>query len=174
MLVSKNMDVVLARWTCPSWQARIVPQKSCIIVLRVMRDLCNRVHTWKPLQGWVNTTPLWTLTVHILQSLIYQLISKWAKKIIIVSQVIELLCDKAILSSIRPLGVAEALRRVFECLAAGMLHKGMRFSMLMLKLSRWVIAKIMHYMYTTLWLFQCKWIPALTSFPYYKLPDLSG
>uniref|UniRef100_A0A8C4QA75 Interleukin enhancer binding factor 3a n=1 Tax=Eptatretus burgeri TaxID=7764 RepID=A0A8C4QA75_EPTBU len=69
------------------FQARIVPQKSCIIVLRVMRDLCNRVHTWKPLQGWV----------------------------------IELLCEKAIMTSIRPMGAGEALRRVIECLAAGIL-----------------------------------------------------
>uniref|UniRef100_A0A8C4QJS4 DZF domain-containing protein n=1 Tax=Eptatretus burgeri TaxID=7764 RepID=A0A8C4QJS4_EPTBU len=71
------------------FQGRRFIQKSFIIVLRVMRDLCNRVHTWKPLQGWV----------------------------------IELLCEKAIMTCIRPIGTAEALRRVFECLAAGMLHK---------------------------------------------------
>uniref|UniRef100_UPI00358EF150 interleukin enhancer-binding factor 3-like isoform X2 n=1 Tax=Myxine glutinosa TaxID=7769 RepID=UPI00358EF150 len=69
------------------FQAQIVPQESCVIVLRVMRDLCNRVHTWKPLQGWV----------------------------------IELICEKAIMSSVRPMGAGEAFRRVIECLAAGIL-----------------------------------------------------
>uniref|UniRef100_UPI00358F5F16 interleukin enhancer-binding factor 3-like isoform X2 n=1 Tax=Myxine glutinosa TaxID=7769 RepID=UPI00358F5F16 len=69
------------------FQAQIVPQESCVIVLRVMRDLCNRAYTWKPLQGWV----------------------------------IELICEKAIMSSVHPMGAGEAFRRVIECLAAGML-----------------------------------------------------
>uniref|UniRef100_A0A8C4PWT5 Interleukin enhancer binding factor 3a n=1 Tax=Eptatretus burgeri TaxID=7764 RepID=A0A8C4PWT5_EPTBU len=69
------------------FQPQRFPQKSFFIVLRVMRDLCNKVHTWKPLQGWV----------------------------------IELLCEKAIMTSIRPLGPGESFCRVIEYIATGML-----------------------------------------------------
>ncbi|OCT67138.1 hypothetical protein XELAEV_18038420mg [Xenopus laevis] len=64
--------------------------KSCVIVLRILRDLCNRVPTWAQLKGW----PL------------------------------ELICEKAIGTCNRPLGAGEALRRVMECLAFGILLPG--------------------------------------------------
>lgn len=34
-------------------QARANGLKSCVIVIRVLRDLCTRVPTWGPLRGWV-------------------------------------------------------------------------------------------------------------------------
>ncbi|XP_029467891.1 spermatid perinuclear RNA-binding protein isoform X1 [Rhinatrema bivittatum] len=75
-----------AKW----FQARANGLKSCVIVLRILRDLCNRVPTWAPLKGW----PL------------------------------ELICEKAIGTCNRPLGAGEALRRVMECLASGILLPG--------------------------------------------------
>ncbi|XP_058015244.1 spermatid perinuclear RNA-binding protein isoform X1 [Ahaetulla prasina] len=75
-----------AKW----FQARANGLKSCVIVLRILRDLCNRIPSWAPLKGW----PL------------------------------ELLCEKAIGTCNRPLGAGEALRRVLECLASGILLPG--------------------------------------------------
>ncbi|XP_078541403.1 interleukin enhancer-binding factor 3 isoform X3 [Lissotriton helveticus] len=72
-----------AKW----FQARANGLKSCVIVIRVLRDLCARVPTWSPLRGW----PL------------------------------ELLCEKAIGTANRPMGAGEAIRRVLECLASGIL-----------------------------------------------------
>ncbi|EQB78347.1 interleukin enhancer binding factor 3 isoform a isoform 2-like protein [Camelus ferus] len=75
--VADNLAIQLA--------ARANGLKSCVIVIRVLRDLCTRVPTWGPLRGW----PL------------------------------ELLCEKSIGTANRPMGAGEALRRVLECLASG-------------------------------------------------------
>ncbi|XP_036385554.1 spermatid perinuclear RNA-binding protein isoform X1 [Megalops cyprinoides] len=75
-----------AKW----FQARVNGLKSCVIVLRILRDMCNRLPVWEPLKGW----PL------------------------------ELICEKAIATCNRPLGAGEALRRVMECLASGILLPG--------------------------------------------------
>ncbi|CAI9599241.1 unnamed protein product [Staurois parvus] len=75
-----------AKW----FQARANGLKSCVIVLRILRDLCNRVPTWTRLKGW----PL------------------------------ELISEKAIGTCNRPLGAGEALRRVMECLASGIILPG--------------------------------------------------
>ncbi|XP_075691636.1 spermatid perinuclear RNA-binding protein isoform X2 [Rhinoderma darwinii] len=75
-----------AKW----FQARANGLKSCVIVLRILRDLCNRVPTWARLKGW----PL------------------------------EIICEKAIGTCNRPLGAGEALRRVMECLASGIILPG--------------------------------------------------
>ncbi|KAM6986706.1 spermatid perinuclear RNA-binding protein isoform 2-T2 [Aplochiton taeniatus] len=75
-----------AKW----FQARVNGLKSCVIVLRILRDRCNRHPVWQPLKGW----PL------------------------------ELICEKAIATCNRPLGAGEALRRVMECLASGILLPG--------------------------------------------------
>uniref|UniRef100_A0A671X1R6 Spermatid perinuclear RNA-binding protein n=1 Tax=Sparus aurata TaxID=8175 RepID=A0A671X1R6_SPAAU len=75
-----------AKW----FQARVNGLKSCVIVLRILRDMCNRHPVWEPLKGW----PL------------------------------ELICEKAIATCNRPLGAGEALRRVMECLASGILLPG--------------------------------------------------
>uniref|UniRef100_A0A8C7DXY3 Interleukin enhancer binding factor 3b n=1 Tax=Oncorhynchus kisutch TaxID=8019 RepID=A0A8C7DXY3_ONCKI len=72
-----------AKW----FQARANGLRSCVIVIRILRDLCSRVPTWAPLHGWP----------------------------------IELLCEKAIGTGNRPMGAGEALRRVLECLASGIL-----------------------------------------------------
>ncbi|XP_041854836.1 spermatid perinuclear RNA-binding protein-like isoform X2 [Melanotaenia boesemani] len=75
-----------AKW----FQARVADLKSCIVVLRILRDLCNHQPAWQPLKGW----PL------------------------------EVICEKAIATCNRPLGPGEALRRVMECIASGMLLPG--------------------------------------------------
>ncbi|KAF3848953.1 hypothetical protein F7725_015450 [Dissostichus mawsoni] len=75
-----------AKW----FQARVNGLKSCVIVLRILRDMCNRHSIWEPLKGW----PL------------------------------ELICEKAIATCNRPLGAGEALRRVMECVASGILLPG--------------------------------------------------
>uniref|UniRef100_A0A8C5E0L2 Spermatid perinuclear RNA-binding protein n=1 Tax=Gouania willdenowi TaxID=441366 RepID=A0A8C5E0L2_GOUWI len=75
-----------AKW----FQARVNGLKSCVIILRILRDMCNRHPIWEPLKGW----PL------------------------------ELICEKAIATCNRPLGAGEALRRVMECLASGILLPG--------------------------------------------------
>ncbi|KAM9393128.1 interleukin enhancer-binding factor 3 homolog isoform 2-T2 [Pholidichthys leucotaenia] len=72
-----------AKW----FQARANGLRSCVIVIRILRDLCARIPTWAPLRGW----PL------------------------------ELICEKAIGTGNRPMGAGEALRRVLECLASGIL-----------------------------------------------------
>ncbi|CAK6959338.1 spermatid perinuclear RNA-binding protein isoform X4 [Scomber scombrus] len=71
-------------------EARVNGLKSCVIILRILRDMCNRHPIWEPLKGW----PL------------------------------ELICEKAIATCNRPLGAGEALRRVMECLASGILLPG--------------------------------------------------
>ncbi|XP_029109011.1 spermatid perinuclear RNA-binding protein isoform X4 [Scleropages formosus] len=83
--------VALASLRHAKWfQARVNGLKSCVIVLRILRNMCNRVPAWEPLKGW----PL------------------------------ELICEKAIATCNRPLGAGEALRRVVECLASGILLPG--------------------------------------------------
>uniref|UniRef100_A0A4W5MW23 Uncharacterized protein n=1 Tax=Hucho hucho TaxID=62062 RepID=A0A4W5MW23_9TELE len=69
------------------FQARVTDLKSCVIVMRIFRDMSNRLTVWEPLKGW----PL------------------------------ELICEKAIATCNRPLGPGEALRRVMECIASGIL-----------------------------------------------------
>ncbi|XP_034452370.1 spermatid perinuclear RNA-binding protein-like isoform X2 [Hippoglossus hippoglossus] len=75
-----------AKW----FQARVTDLKSCVIILRILRDMCNTLPAWQPLKGW----PL------------------------------ELICEKAIATCNRPLGPGEALRRVMECVASGILLPG--------------------------------------------------
>ncbi|XP_051973669.1 spermatid perinuclear RNA-binding protein isoform X2 [Xyrauchen texanus] len=83
--------VALASLRHAKWfQARVNGLKSCVIVLRILRYMCNSVPAWEPLKGW----PL------------------------------ELICEKAIATCNRPLGAGEALRRVMECLASGILLPG--------------------------------------------------
>ncbi|KAJ7986906.1 hypothetical protein DPEC_G00333250 [Dallia pectoralis] len=83
--------VALAALRHAKWfQARVNGLKSCVIILRVLRDMCNKLPSWEPLKGW----PL------------------------------ELICEKAIATCNRPLGAGEALRRVMECLASGILLPG--------------------------------------------------
>uniref|UniRef100_A0A8C2G544 Spermatid perinuclear RNA-binding protein n=1 Tax=Cyprinus carpio TaxID=7962 RepID=A0A8C2G544_CYPCA len=47
--------VALASLRHAKWfQARVNGLKSCVIVLRILRDMCNRVPAWEPLKGWVS------------------------------------------------------------------------------------------------------------------------
>ncbi|KAI4901696.1 hypothetical protein NFI96_029244, partial [Prochilodus magdalenae] len=75
-----------AKW----FQVRVSGKKSCLIVLRILRDICNKRPAWEPLKGW----PL------------------------------ELICEKAVATSYRPLGPSESLRRVLGCISSGVLLPG--------------------------------------------------
>ncbi|GAA6080589.1 spermatid perinuclear RNA-binding protein isoform X1 [Tachysurus ichikawai] len=47
--------VALASLRHAKWfQARVNGLKSGVIVLRILRDMCNRVQAWEPLKGWVS------------------------------------------------------------------------------------------------------------------------
>nr|XP_056701471.1 zinc finger RNA-binding protein-like [Euleptes europaea] len=72
-----------AKW----FQARANGLQSCVIIIRVLRDLCQRVPTWGALPDWA----------------------------------MELLVERALSSATGPLGPGEAIRRVLECIATGML-----------------------------------------------------
>ncbi|XP_042344546.1 spermatid perinuclear RNA-binding protein-like [Plectropomus leopardus] len=91
VLDRKKCQAALASLRHAKWfQARVTDLKSCVIILRIFRDMCNRLAGWQPLKGW----PL------------------------------ELICEKAIATCNRPLGPGEALRRVMECIASGILLPG--------------------------------------------------
>lgn len=40
----------------PVSQARVTDLKSCVVVLRIFRDMCNRLPQWQPLKGWVGSS----------------------------------------------------------------------------------------------------------------------
>ncbi|KAM4616261.1 spermatid perinuclear RNA-binding protein-like isoform 2-T2 [Polymixia lowei] len=91
VLDRKRCQAALASLRHAKWfQARVTDLKSCVIIMRILRDMCNIVPVWQPLKGW----PL------------------------------ELICEKAIATCNRPLGPGEALRRVMECIASGILLPG--------------------------------------------------
>ncbi|XP_071558805.1 zinc finger RNA-binding protein isoform X2 [Temnothorax nylanderi] len=75
-----------AKW----FQARATSLQSCVMVIRIMRDLCNRVPTWGPLNSWA----------------------------------LELLTEKVISTAGGLLSPGEALRRLLECVAGGILLPG--------------------------------------------------
>ncbi|XP_063147047.1 zinc finger RNA-binding protein 2 [Candoia aspera] len=72
-----------AKW----FQARANSLQSCVIIIRVLRDLCQRVPTWGALPDWV----------------------------------MELLVERTLSTALGPLGPGEAMRRVLEYIATGML-----------------------------------------------------
>ncbi|XP_006898019.1 PREDICTED: zinc finger RNA-binding protein 2 [Elephantulus edwardii] len=72
-----------AKW----FQARANGLQSCVVVIRVLRDLCQRVPSWGALPN----------------------------------RAMELLVEKALSSATGPLGPGDAMRRVLECVSAGML-----------------------------------------------------
>ncbi|XP_072924799.1 zinc finger RNA-binding protein-like isoform X3 [Hemitrygon akajei] len=72
-----------AKW----FQARANGLQSCVIIIRILRDLCQRVPTWGALPDWA----------------------------------MELLVEKAISSSSGPLSPGDAMRRVLESIASGVL-----------------------------------------------------
>ncbi|XP_074649610.1 zinc finger RNA-binding protein-like [Tubulanus polymorphus] len=75
-----------AKW----FQARANGLQSCVVVIRILRDLCQRVPTWAPLNEWA----------------------------------MELLVEKCVGSGGPSMSPGDALRRVFECIASGILLPG--------------------------------------------------
>lgn len=75
-----------AKW----FQAKAAVLPSCVVVLRVLRDLCDRIPTWAPMKGW----PM------------------------------ELICERVISSAGQPLSPGDALRRIFEAFAGGLILPG--------------------------------------------------
>lgn len=109
-------------------QAKVSHLNSAVVVIRVMRDLCNRVPTWLPLSGWVrNRTCLTGLTIWLIFLLMFKKKIIWLTRISRVlssSKPLELLIEKTVSTSERQMGVGESLRRVFECIASGTLLEG--------------------------------------------------
>jgi len=71
-------------------EARAAGLQSCVIVIRILRDLCQRVPTWAPLNEWA----------------------------------MELVVEKCVASGGPNMSPGDALRRVFECIASGILLPG--------------------------------------------------
>ncbi|XP_077573885.1 zinc finger RNA-binding protein [Stigmatopora nigra] len=81
----------LARLRHAKWfQARANGLQYCVVIIRVLRDLCQRVPLWAKVPTWA----------------------------------MELLVEKVISSADGQLNPGEALRRVLECIAAGILLSG--------------------------------------------------
>ncbi|XP_068230966.1 zinc finger RNA-binding protein isoform X4 [Palaemon carinicauda] len=87
----KCLDALAALRHAKWFQARANGLQSCVMVIRILRDLCQRVPTWAPLNNW---------------------------------QAMELMCEKVIASAGQHLSPGDALRRVFEALASGLLLPG--------------------------------------------------
>lgn len=86
----KCLDALAALRHAKWFQARASGLQSCVMVIRILRDLCQRVPTWSRLNGWA----------------------------------MELLVEKVLSSSGQPLSLGDALRRVFEAIASGILLPG--------------------------------------------------
>jgi len=86
----KCLDALAALRHAKWFQARANGLQSCVMAIRILRDLCQRVPTWAPLNSWA----------------------------------MELLVEKVISSAGQPLSPGDALRRVFEAIASGILLPG--------------------------------------------------
>ncbi|XP_021917976.1 zinc finger RNA-binding protein-like [Zootermopsis nevadensis] len=86
----KCLDALAALRHAKWFQARATGLQSCVMVIRILRDLCQRVPTWAPLNSWA----------------------------------MELLVEKVISSAAQPLSPGDALRRIMEALASGILLPG--------------------------------------------------
>lgn len=128
---------------CLSPQARVTDLKSGVIVLRIFRDMSNRLAGWQPLKGWVggSTESEWSIkvshSVEVVQTVNYTSVVTLCPRTIRVPgialvcwvsslcpQPLELICEKAMATCNRPLGPGEGLRRVMECIASGILLPG--------------------------------------------------
>ncbi|XP_046400489.1 zinc finger RNA-binding protein isoform X2 [Ischnura elegans] len=83
----KCLDALAALRHAKWFQARATGLQSCVMVIRILRDLCQRVPTWAPLHSWA----------------------------------MELLVEKVMSSAGQPLSPGDALRRVLEAVASGLL-----------------------------------------------------
>ncbi|XP_031735617.1 zinc finger RNA-binding protein isoform X2 [Anarrhichthys ocellatus] len=52
----KCLDALAALRHAKWFQARANGLQSCVIIIRILRDLCQRVPTWSPFPGWVKRT----------------------------------------------------------------------------------------------------------------------
>ncbi|XP_023932423.1 zinc finger RNA-binding protein [Lingula anatina] len=86
----KCLDALAALRHAKWFQARANGLQSCVIIIRILRDLCQRVPTWAPMNEWA----------------------------------MELLSEKCVSSGGPAMGPGDALRRVFECIASGILLPG--------------------------------------------------
>lgn len=86
----KCLDALAALRHAKWFQARATGLQSCVVVIRILRDLCQRIPTWTPLNEWA----------------------------------MELLVEKCVSSGGTSLSPGDALRRVFECIASGILLPG--------------------------------------------------
>lgn len=86
----KCLDALAALRHAKWFQARANGLQSCVILIRILRDLCQRVPTWTPLNEWA----------------------------------MELLVEKCVSSGGGHLNPGDALRRVFESIASGVLLPG--------------------------------------------------
>ncbi|XP_065351747.1 zinc finger RNA-binding protein isoform X3 [Cloeon dipterum] len=75
-----------AKW----FQARATGLQHCVMVIRVLKDLCSRIPTWHPFPSWA----------------------------------LELLCEKVLSSAGQPQSPGDALRRVMEAVASGIILPG--------------------------------------------------
>lgn len=111
-----------------SLQAKVNMLNSAVIVIRLLRDLCNRVPTWTPLSGWVRPYPLGSLDIGSCSCCSsFCFANSHTHPAFLLSarpQPLELLVEKVISTSERPMGPGESLRRVFECVATGILLSG--------------------------------------------------
>lgn len=103
----------------PVQQARATSLQSCVMVIRIMRDLCNRVPTWGPLNPWVSIYSYFSRNI-------FQccMIFRLFEIMILDTQALELLTEKVISTAGGPLSPGEALRRLLECVAGGILLPG--------------------------------------------------
>ncbi|XP_070543118.1 zinc finger RNA-binding protein-like isoform X2 [Ptychodera flava] len=86
----KCLDALAALRHAKWFQARANGLQSCVIVIRILRDLCQRVPTWAPLKSWA----------------------------------MELMVERVVSSAGTNLSPGDALRRVFEAIASGILLPG--------------------------------------------------
>lgn len=89
-----------------------------------MRDLCHRVPTWLPLSGWVSRRlgPRASLASCVFEDKLIWI--RHVSRLLFSSKPLELLVEKTVSTCERQMGVGEALRRVFECIASGTLLEG--------------------------------------------------
>ncbi|CAG12561.1 unnamed protein product, partial [Tetraodon nigroviridis] len=115
----KCLDALAALRHAKWFQARANGLQACVIIIRLLRDLCQRVPTWSPFPGWVS--PSSSLLLLPRQGCPETCVCVC---VCVCVQAMELLVEKAISSASAPLSPGDALRRVFECISSGILLPG--------------------------------------------------
>jgi len=134
-----------------SWQqAKASSLQACVVIIRIMRDLCQRVAAWKPLTDWVNIQQSYNIytciflnngilcLIFVVSVCQYVCMSPCrplyvcmkpclyvALSLCATFQPMELIVEKAINSCFESIpSPGDALRRVMECIASGILLPG--------------------------------------------------